>query len=68
MIESLIFFVVFICPILAKIVRFHIIIAILSYYHTTERGGGGGGARKTVWTLSSNIVELKGRKVNLLSK
>ena len=31
-------------------------------------GGGGGGARKTVWTPSSNIVELNERITNLLSK
>ena len=31
-------------------------------------GGGGGGAKKSVWTPSSNTVELEERITNLLLK
>ena len=34
----------------------------------TRGGGGGGGAKKSVWTPSSNTVELEERITNLLLK
>ena len=33
-----------------------------------SEGGGGGGAKKSVWTPSSNTVELEERIMNLLLK
>ena len=37
-------------------------------YAVLNRGGGGGGAKKSVWTPSSNTVELEERITNLLLK